>query len=191
MAPKQTPSQTIGPFFAYGLTSEQYGYDYKQLAGNTLPEESAERIRIRGQVFDGNGGSIRDAMLEIWQADSQGRYAQPGNPRVANTKFSGFARFSTGTLENDFYEFETVKPGAIGDGQAPHIAVVIFMRGLLNHVYTRIYFPDETLANETDPVLSLVDPARRDTLIAQQEAVASYRFDVHMQGERETVFFDP
>ena len=191
MAPKQTPSQTIGPFFAYGLTPEQYGYDYKQLVGNTLPEESAERVRIRGQVFDGNGESIRDAMLEIWQADRQGRYARPGNPRITNTKFSGFARFSTGTLENDFYEFETVKPGAIGDGQAPHIAVVIFMRGLLNHVYTRIYFPDETLANETDPVLSLVDPARRDTLIAQQEAAASYRFDVHMQGERETVFFDP
>mgnify|MGYP001200531942 CR=1 FL=1 len=111
MAPKQTPSQTIGPFFAYGLTPEQYGYDYKQLAGNPLPEESAERVRIRGQVFDGNGESICDAMLEIWQADSQGRYARPGNPRVANTKFSGFARFSTGTLANDFYEFETIKPG--------------------------------------------------------------------------------
>ena len=191
MAPKQTPSQTIGPYFAYGLTPEQYGYDYKQLAGNTLTEEGVEQIRIHGQVFDGNGESIRDAMLEIWQADSQGRYAHPGDPRVANTEFRGFSRFSTGTLANHFYDFETVKPGAIGDGQAPHITVVIFMRGLLNHVYTRIYFPDETLANEADPVLSLVDPDRRDTLIAQQEAEGSYRFDIHMQGKRETVFFDP
>ena len=191
MAPKQTPSQTIGPFYAYGLTPEQYGYDYKQLVNNTLSEENEEQITIRGQFFDGNGETIRDAMVEIWQADSDGRYSQPGNPSGANTKFSGFARFSTGTQKNDNYEFLTIKPGAIGDGQAPHIAVIIFMRGLLNHVYTRIYFPDETSANEMDPVLSSVNPSRRDTLIAQQETETSYRFDVHMQGERETVFFDP
>ena len=191
MVPKQTPSQTIGPFYAYGLTPEQYGYDYKQLASNALSEENAEQISIRGQVFDGNGETIRDAMVEIWQADSNGRYTQPGNPSGTNTKFGGFARFSTGTRKSDFYQFATIKPGAISDGHAPHIAVIIFMRGLLNHVYTRIYFPDETSANETDPVLSLVDPSRRHTLIARQEAETSYRFDVYMQGERETVFFDP
>ncbi len=191
MAPKQTPSQTVGPYFAYGLTPEQYGYDYKQLTDNNLTENGVERIQIRGQVFDGNGDTVRDAVLEIWQADSQGRYAHPSDPRQTNTGFSGFARHGTGTLADHFYEFETVKPGANSDDQAPHITVVVFMRGLLNHVYTRIYFPDETLANEADPVLSLVDADRRDTLIALQEAEGSYRFDIHMQGERETVFFDP
>ncbi len=190
MAPKQTPSQTVGPYFAYGLTPEQYGYDYKQLAGNSLREDGAEPIIIRGQVFDGNGDTVRDAVLELWQADSQGRYAHPADQRSTNTGFGGFARVGTGTRDGNFYEFETVKPGAIGDGQAPHITVVLFMRGLLNHVYTRIYFSDEAAANSDDPVLNLVDEDRRGSLIAHREDGNTYRFDIHMQGDRETVFFD-
>ena len=195
MAPKQTPSQTIGPYFSYGLTPEQYGYDYKQLAGNDLDEgkTDGERITIRGQIFDGNGETVRDAVLELWQADSQGRYAHPGDARGSNSDFGGFARVGTGTLAGHFYEFGTVKPGAIGDDQAPHITVVLFMRGLLNHVYTRIYFSDEAAANGSDPVLTQIGDGRRDTLIARREDGADgivYRFDIHMQGDRETVFFD-
>ncbi len=193
MAPKQTPSQTIGPYFSYGLTPEQYGYDYKQLVGNTLAEDGVEGITIRGQVFDGNGDSVRDAVIELWQADSQGRYAHARDPRGSNTGFGGFARVGTGTLEGHFFEFHTVKPGAIGDGQAPHITVVVFMRGLLNHVYTRLYFSDEAAANGADPVLAQIGPDRRGTLIAQRQDGADgpvYQFDIHMQGDRETVFFD-
>ncbi|MDP7548157.1 MAG: protocatechuate 3,4-dioxygenase subunit alpha [Alphaproteobacteria bacterium] len=195
MTPKQTPSQTVGPYFAYGLTPEQYGYDYKQLAGNDLDEGKGdgERITIRGQVFDGNGETIRDAVLELWQADSQGRYAHPGDPRGSNTSFRGFGRVGTGTLAEHYFEFHTIKPGATGDGQAPHITVVLFMRGLLNHAYTRIYFSDEAAANGGDPALALVDATRRDTLIARRQEGADgvvYRFDIHMQGDQETVFFD-
>ncbi|MBT3330704.1 MAG: protocatechuate 3,4-dioxygenase subunit alpha [Rhodospirillaceae bacterium] len=198
---RQTPSQTVGPYFAYGLTPEQYGYDYKQLVGNNLSagDIAGERIAIRGQVFDGNGDTVRDAVLELWQADSQGRYAHPEDERGSNTGFAGFGRVGTGTLAEHFYEFQTIKPGAIGDGQAPHITVVVFMRGLLNHVYTRIYFSDEAAANDGDPVLAQIDPARRNTLIAQRQDGpddadgadgAIYRFDIHMQGDQETVFFD-
>ncbi|MBL6953985.1 MAG: protocatechuate 3,4-dioxygenase subunit alpha [Alphaproteobacteria bacterium] len=196
---KQTPSQTVGPYFSYGLTPEQYGYDYKQLAGNDLAEADGdgERITIRGQVFDGNGETVRDAVLELWQADSQGRYAHPGDPRGSNTglakEFGGFGRVGTGTLPQHYFEFHTIKPGPIGDGQAPHITVVLFMRGLLNHAYTRIYFSDEAAANGDDPALALVDATRRDTLIAQRRETADgivYQFDIHMQGDQETVFFD-
>ncbi|MFP6747773.1 MAG: protocatechuate 3,4-dioxygenase subunit alpha [Alphaproteobacteria bacterium] len=193
MAPKQTPSQTIGPYFSYGLTPEQYGYDYKQLVGNTLAEDGVEAITIRGQVFDGNGNTVRDAILELWQADSQGRYAHPDDPRGSNTGFGGFARVGTGTLAEHYFEFHTVKPGAIGDGQAPHITLVVFMRGLFNHVYTRIYFSDEAAANQDDPVLTSIDQGRRATLIAHRDDGAEgmvYRFDIHMRGELETVFFD-
>jgi protocatechuate 3,4-dioxygenase alpha subunit len=193
MAPKQTPSQTIGPYFSYGLTPEQYGYDYKQLAGNTLAEDGIDTITIRGQVFDGNGDTVRDAILELWQADSRGRYAHPADGRSSNTGFGGFARVGTGTLDGHFFEFHTVKPGAIGDGQAPHITLVVFMRGLLNHVYTRIYFSDEAEANQGDPVLTSIDQGRRGTLIARRQDGAEgtvYRFDIHMRGDQETVFFD-
>lgn len=195
MAPKQTPSQTVGPYFSYGLTPEQYGYDYKQLADNDLAEAAGdgELITIRGQVFDGNGETVRDAVLELWQADSQGRYAHPGDPRGSNTGFKGFGRVGTGTLPEHHFEFHTIKPGPIGDGQAPHITVVLFMRGLLNHAYTRIYFSDEAAANGDDPALALVDAARRDTLIAKRHGGAGgvvYQFDIHMQGDQETVFFD-
>ncbi|MEQ8397383.1 protocatechuate 3,4-dioxygenase subunit alpha [Thalassobaculum sp.] len=191
----QTPSQTVGPYFAYGLTPEQYGYPLKAIAGGRLADDTAEgeRIRIEGQVFDGNGAVIADAMIEIWQADAQGRYAHPTDPRGSNSDFRGFGRFGTGTDPQNRFIFDTVKPGAVGGGQAPHINVVVFMRGMLLHAFTRLYFSDETEANASDTVLSAVPEDRRQTLIAQRQdgpTCTVYRFDIRMQGDAETVFFD-
>ena len=193
--PKQTPSQTVGPYFAYGLTPEPYGYAFCGIAGGVLTAEDGdgERIRIEGRVLDGAGAAVGDAMVEIWQADGQGRYAHPADPRSSNARFRGFGRFGTGTDPAQRFVFETVKPGPLGDGQAPHVNLVLFLRGLLSHAYTRIYFADEAEANETDPVLAAVPPERRTTLIAAREEVGGtplYRFDIHLQGDRETVFFD-
>ena len=191
----QTPSQTVGPFFAYGLTPQQYGNPFRSLAGPTLADEDTpgERIRIVGRVLDGDGVPVPDAMIEIWQADAEGRYAHPADPRASNVRFTGFGRCGTGTDPENRFIFDTIKPGPIGDGQAPHVNVVVFMRGLLSHVYTRIYFADEAEANARDPVLASVEEARRRTLIAARETAPSgtvYRLDLHMQGPDETVFFD-
>jgi protocatechuate 3,4-dioxygenase, alpha subunit len=194
---KQTPSQTVGPFFAYGLTAEQYGYPFGQIAGGRIADEAApgERIRISGRVLDGEGRPIPDAMIEIWQADAEGRYAHPadGAERGSNAGFSGFGRHGTGTDPESRFLFETVRPGPPGDGQAPHVTLIVFMRGLLTHLYTRLYFSDEEQANARDPVLLSVPEERRRTLIAAREETGSgplYRFDIRMQGEDETVFFD-
>jgi len=191
----QTPSQTVGPFFAYAMTPEQYGYAYPGIAGRVLADETTEgeRISLVGQVFDGEGAAIADAVVEIWQADSRGRYAHPADQRGANTTFGGFGRMGTGNEPESRFVFETVKPGAPDDSQAPHINVVVFARGLLSHLYTRIYFSDEDAANATDPALRSVPEARRKTLIAAREETSSgivYRFDIHLQGDDETVFFD-
>ena len=195
MTLKQTPSQTVGPYFAYGLTPEQYRYPFRSLVGNVLADADTdgEHIRIEGRVLDGDGTAIDDAMVEIWQADAQGRYAHPGDPRGSNATFVGFGRVGTGTDPQHRFSFQTIKPGPIGDGSAPHLNVILFMRGMLSHVYTRIYFSDEQAANAADPVLSQLDETRRGTLIAQREDTAGgpvYRLDIHMQGEAETVFFD-
>ena len=192
---KQTPSQTVGPFFAYGLTPEQYGYPFRSLAGPILVDSDTpgERIRITGRVLDGEGNPVPDAMIEIWQANAEGRYAHPADQRGSNVRFKGFGRCGTGTDPENRFAFETIKPGPIGDGQAPHVNLIVFMRGMLSHVYTRIYFADEGEANAHDRVLASIDEARRDTLIAAREMTpggAVYRFDLHMQGPDETVFFD-
>ena len=192
---KQTASQTVGPFFAYGLTPAQYGYPFRALAGTVLVDDETpgERIRIVGRVLDGAGDPVPDAMIEIWQADAAGRYAHPADRRGSNRPFRGFGRCGTGTDPDSRFVFETIKPGAIGDGQAPHVNVILFMRGMLCHVYTRIYFDDEAEANARDPVLSSVEEARRHTLIAARQttpAGAVYRIDLRMQGPDETVFFD-
>jgi protocatechuate 3,4-dioxygenase, alpha subunit len=197
MAPKQTPSQTIGPYFAYGLTAPQYGYPFTAIAGAMIATEDTEgeRIRIVGQVLDGEGTPVNDAMIEIWQANAYGRYNHPADPRTDNydPAFKGFGRVGTGTDPHNRFIFDTIRPGAIGDGQAPHLNVTVLMRGMLVHAFTRIYFADEEEANAADPVLRSVPEERRGTLIAKREDTPGgtvYRFDIHMQGDAETVFFD-
>jgi protocatechuate 3,4-dioxygenase alpha subunit len=167
---KQTPSQTVGPYFAYGLTPEQYLYDYKSLAENDLVTSDEEYIVILGRVFDGEENVIPDAMLEIW--DNQNNL---------------FGRFGTGTEKDKSFVFKTKKPLSM-EGNAPFLSVILFMRGQLIHSYTRIYFSDE-VKNATDEVLSRIDNARRETLIAQKKE-NYYLFDIYMQGDKETVFFD-
>lgn len=180
-----TPSQTIGPFFAYALTPRAYGGS--ELATGTVAAEgvAGERIRIVGTVYDGDGIPVGDAMLETWQADAQGRYNAAGN-----AGFSGFGRIEA-TAEGAF-QIETIRPGTVaapdGTMQAPHLSLSVFARGLLTRLTTRIYFEGEA-ANAADPVLALVPAQRRQTLIATREADGSFRFDVHLQGENETVFF--
>jgi protocatechuate 3,4-dioxygenase, alpha subunit len=187
---KETPSQTVGPFYAIGLTRQPM---------NNLVKESTEgqRIRIEGQVFDGDGVAIPDVMVEIWQANAYGRYNHPHDKqeKPLDPAFTGWGR--SGTDEKYFYGFETIKPGPVpgaGDTvQAPHVNVVIFARGMLVHAYTRIYFADEP-ANANDPVLnSIKNKKRRRTLIASpgmEYGKTVYRFDIRLQGENETVFFD-
>jgi len=191
-----TPSQTVGPFFKYGLTpGGQYDWNDAFTGNLVTPDASGERIRVEGRVFDGEGQPVPDAMLEIWQADSQGRFADPQDKRaLPNTKFRGFGR--VGTDANGLYVFDTVKPGPVPDPdgvpQAPHLLLAVFARGMLRHLYTRIYFNDEA-GNSVDPVLALVPADRRATLIASREAgdgVAAYKLDLRLQGDGETVFFD-
>lgn len=188
---RQTPSQTVGPFFAYGLTAEQYGYRYDSIVHGSLvgEEVSGRRIYITGNVFDGNGATIPDAMLELSQVDETGRYRLIPVER-SDEDFIGFGRLGTGTDSKHRFRFTTVKPASF-NLYAPHINIILFMRGSLRHLYTRLYFSDEK--NEHDVLLNSVDPARRQTLIAQRREVngeIEYHFDIHMQGEKETVFFD-
>jgi protocatechuate 3,4-dioxygenase alpha subunit len=191
-----TPSQTVGPWFAYGLTPLGQ-YDWSDIAtGNLItPDVVGDRIRIEGIVRDGDGAVMPDAMIEIWQADGQGRLpSRTGNGATPNTSFRGFGRCPTDP--KGVFWFDTVKPGPVpgadGKPQAPHILVAVFARGLLTHLYTRIYFADEA-ANASDQILKLVPADRRDTLIARKETgggTSIYRFDIRLQGEGETVFFD-
>ncbi len=193
---RQTPSQTVGPFIAYGLTPAQYGYSFKSLITGALAGEltDGQQIRLMGRVLDGEGRPIDDALVEIWQADAHGCYAGGGRrDNRSDPTFSGFGRCGTGTDPDARFIFETVKPGAIGDGQAPHLNVVLTMRGLLNHLFTRIYFDDEAMANAVDPVLARIPAERRATLLARRVPKTTgilYHFDIHMQGPKETVFFD-
>jgi len=191
-----TPSQTVGPYFSYGLAPGG-AYPWSDLITNDLvtPDVAGERIHIEGRVADGDDEPIDDALIKIWQADAQGRYAHPRDNRsLPNTSFRGFGRCAT-NLKGSF-GFRTIKPGPVpgrnGQVQAPHVLVCYFSRGLLTHMYTRIYFEDEP-ANESDPILKLVPSDRRHTLIARREqrgGEAVYRFDIRVQGENETVFFD-
>jgi protocatechuate 3,4-dioxygenase alpha subunit len=172
----QTPSQTVGPYFAYGLTSEQYLYDFKQLVFNQMvsPIEHEEAITIVGKVYDGNGDVIPDAMIEIWQNDGENQL---------------FGRFGTGTDVQNRFIFSTIKPKSV-DGLAPYLSVIVFMRGQMIHSYTRIYFSDEAQLNATDEVLNAVPSERKNTLIAEKKGINSYEFNINMQGEKETIFFE-
>lgn len=191
---RKTPSQTIGPFFAYSLAAEQYGYDYNSIINGFLldPAEEGERIYITGNVLDGNGNSIPDALIELWQADSNGIYRTlPVSKK--NDGFTGFGRLGTGTHATHKFSFVSIKPGSTGELQAPHINVILFMRGSLLPLYTRIYFSDEEETNSKDELLNVIEPARRETLIAQRverPGLVEYIFDIYIQGENETVFFE-
>jgi protocatechuate 3,4-dioxygenase alpha subunit len=189
-----TPSQTVGPYFKYGLTPNgEYAWNDAFTSNLVTSDISGERIRVEGQVFDGDGAVIPDCMLEIWQADAQGRFSDPQDTRaLPNTSFRGFGRCATD--KGGAYAFDTIKPGQVPDAdgkpQAPHIVLAVFARGMLLHLYTRIYFDDEA-GNAGDPVLALVPADRRATLIARRKAgSAVYTLDVHLQGDNETVFFD-
>lgn len=189
-----TPSQTVGPYFKYGLTPNGE-YEWNDAFTNNLltGDVSGERIRVEGKVYDGDGTVIPDCMLEIWQADAQGRFSDPQDTRaLPNSSFRGFGR--CGTDNNGGYAFDTIKPGVVpdpdGKPQAPHIVLAVFARGMLLHLYTRIYFDDEA-GNASDPVLALVPADRRATLIAKKSGAGNiYTLDVHLQGDNETVFFD-
>ena len=190
-----TPSQTIGPFFAHALTPA--GDGFAPLAGADLvtADAAGEPIRVVGRIVDGAGQAVPDAMVEIWQADGAGRYPGDGTAARPNSGFPGFGRAASDSAGE--FAFRTVKPGGVpGPGgrlQAPHIEVGIFARGLLRRLFTRVYFPDEP-ANQADPILALVAPDRRATLIAERDATAAgaplYRFDIALQGPQETVFFE-
>ncbi len=194
----QTPSQTVGPYFAYGLTGLQYQYGFDQPFDDEVayPHAPGQHILLEGRVFDGEGREVPDALIEISQLDAAGRPVQrTDQPRATalKTGFRGFGRVGTGTDRDKRFVFRTVKPGVAAPGEAPHIDVIVMMRGLLVHAFTRIYFSDEAQANAQDPVLALVPAERRETLVAQRAEVGAqvvYRFDIHMQGPKETVFFD-
>jgi protocatechuate 3,4-dioxygenase alpha subunit len=181
-----TPSQTVGPFLHIALAWED--------GADAVRAGAADALWLRGQVYDGAGAPIPDAMVETWQADAQGRFSHEDDPRgavVATDGFRGFGRCTTGP-DGD-WAIRTVKPGVLptadGQSQAPHIDVSVFARGLLDRVVTRIYFSDEAEANDTDPVLRNIPEHRRGTLIAQRTA-DGYHFDIRLQGAGETVFFD-
>jgi protocatechuate 3,4-dioxygenase alpha subunit len=183
MSLRMSASQTVGPYFKIGLS---------WLYRSDIEAKSGERVRIRGRVLDADGVPVPDAMLEIWQADAQGRYATtPEGELNPAAEVMGFLRVPMDAQGS--FELRTIKPGRVPtqrDGvlQAPHLSVAVFMRGLLKPVHTRLYFPNDP-ANADDPVLQSVPVERRATLIARAARDNVLEWDVHVQGEQETVFF--
>jgi protocatechuate 3,4-dioxygenase alpha subunit len=188
MSLQATTSQTVGPYFRIGL--EWLFVD--DLAG---PRVAGERVEIEGRVLDADGNGVPDAMLELWQANAEGKYNHPDDTqqKPVDAGFRGFGRIPT--EQDGSFHFRTVKPGRVpgpnGTLQAPHIVVSVFMRGLLRRLVTRIYFAEDA-ANSEDYALHLVEPARRDTLIARKSVnrESLLEWDVVLQGPHETVFFD-
>jgi protocatechuate 3,4-dioxygenase alpha subunit len=183
-----TPSQTVGPYFSMRLSGE---------SENILTRRD-DRIVIEGRILDGAGDHIEDALLEIWQAGPTGRYSHPDDTRDLDLApdFTGFGR-ATSNFETGEFRFETLKPGPVpdveGEDQAPHISLIVHARGTLIPFFTRIYFSDEKEANSKDLVLRGVPAPRRHTIIAELQEASdppTYRFDIRMQGDDETVFFD-
>jgi protocatechuate 3,4-dioxygenase, alpha subunit len=170
-----TASQTVGPFFHLAGNM-----DLGSVAGSGV---EGERIRLSCRVLDGDGVLVPDALIELWQAGANGNYNDPS--------FGGFGRL--GSDENGICAFETVRPGRVpgpnGAPQAPHINLIVFARGLLKHLYTRVYFAGDP-ANQDDPVLAMIPGERRDTLIAHAAGPDTWNFEIHLCGDRETVFFD-
>jgi protocatechuate 3,4-dioxygenase alpha subunit len=188
MSLQATTSQTAGPYFKIGL--EWLNCD------NLAPTGIAgERVTIQGRVLDADGIAVPDALVEVWQANSYGKYAHPEDPqdKPLEPGFKGYGRIPTDG--NGTFRFQTIKPGPVpgpgGKEQAPHLVISVFMRGLLKRLVTRMYFPDDQ-RNAGDPVLALVEPQRRPTLIARKSADGSnlLQWNVILQGDQETVFFD-
>jgi protocatechuate 3,4-dioxygenase alpha subunit len=200
---KETPSQTAGPYVHIGLIPQQAGFDiFATNFTNVLvtPDTTGERIRIEGRIFDGMGAPARDILVELWQANAAGRYNHPADrqDKPLDPTFRGWGR--TGTdFQTGLFTFETIKPGPVAGRHghkpmAPHVNLWLAARGINIGLSTRMYFSDETEANASDPVLNIIEqPVRRETLIARREERGGdfvYVFDIYLQGERETVFFD-
>ncbi|MBZ5520919.1 MAG: protocatechuate 3,4-dioxygenase subunit alpha [Acidobacteriia bacterium] len=182
------PSQTAGPYFHLGLTIPG------SVGCLVTPQTKGERLRLTCSIVDGEGKPVNDAMIELWQANADGQYFQAqgaAQSKTSDQDFHGFGRLATD--ENGLCTFETIRPGRVPGNantlQAPHINVSIQARGLLVRLATRIYFAGDS-ANTEDPILALVPAGRRDTLMAQPQEAGAWRFDIHLSGERETVFFD-
>ena len=201
---KESSSQTAGPYVHIGLIPHQAGFDiFEKNFSHILvgPDTVGERIRIEGRIFDGLGALARDVLVEIWQANADGRYNHPADRqegKAIDPSFRGWGRTGT-NFETGLYTFETIKPGPVIGRRghrpmAPHVNVWLAARGINIGLSTRLYFSDEAEANTQDPVLNIIEPReRRETLIARREEQGGeivYVFDVHLQGERETVFFD-
>jgi protocatechuate 3,4-dioxygenase alpha subunit len=195
---KESPSQTAGPYVHIGCVPNFCGIEgvYSEDLGATMVHDGVkgERITIKGTVYDGTGTPLKDAMVEIWQADADGIHAA-GDPRgKGDPNFTGWGR-KAGDYTAGEWSFDTIKPGAVpfpdGRPMAPHITFWIVARGINIGLQTRMYFPEETDANTSDPILSRIEHQNRvPTLIALKEAEGQYRFDIHLQGSQETVFFD-
>ncbi|EZQ01387.1 protocatechuate 3,4-dioxygenase subunit alpha [Acinetobacter sp. Ver3] len=198
----ETPSQTGGPYVHIGLMPNQAGIEvFEHSFNNQMVQDGTqgERIRLEGRVFDGLGLPLRDVLVEIWQADANGVYPsqQDTQGKQPDPNFLGWGRAGA-DFDTGFWSFDTIKPGAVpgrkGSQQAPHIALVIFARGINLGLHTRVYFEDEAEANAKDPILNGIEwVPRRQTLIAKREerdGQIVYRFDIRIQGENETVFFD-
>jgi protocatechuate 3,4-dioxygenase alpha subunit len=191
----ESPSQTAGPYVHIGCLPIASGIEgvYSEDPGSRMINEATkgERIKIEGCVYDGEAVAVTDAIIEVWQADSMGNYPVE---KPSNDTFSGWGRVACNQDSGEF-EIETIRPGAVafdeGRLQAPHITLWIVARGINVGLHTRLYFADEDLANANDPVLSQIDPASRaQTLIAENRGAGCYRFEIYLQGDRETVFFD-
>jgi protocatechuate 3,4-dioxygenase alpha subunit len=176
-----TPGQTVGPFFGYSLP-----YDGGE---DLVARNHPGAVRLHGTVFDGAGTPIPDAIVEIWQADEHGVISdRPGSLNRDGYTFTGFGRAPTDGAGH--YQFTTVEPGRVAGGGLPFIAVVVFSRGLLDKLHTRIYLPEHEAEFEADAVLGALDPRRRATMVASREPDGSLLFNVHLQGDEETVFLD-
>lgn len=196
---KETPSQTAGPYVHIGLAPGAAGFSiYERELGHVIAAESVpgERIRVEGQVLDGTGTPVKDVLIEVWQADANGIYPHPEDPRAADCApgFRGWGRVIS-DFDTGLWAFDTIRPGAVpgrdGCPQAPHISLWIVARGINIGLNTRLYFPEDEAAHAADPVLrSIEHRARVATLIARKTRPGVYRFDIRLQGEGETVFID-
>ncbi|MFV1497625.1 protocatechuate 3,4-dioxygenase subunit alpha [Phaeobacter sp. JH20_02] len=209
---KETPSQTAGPYVHIGLAPGAAGFEiYAAELGQDIagPNARGQRIRVQGRVFDGTGAALKDVLIEVWQANADGRYPHPETPTSDDARgqvepgFRGWGR-AISDFDTGDWQFETVKPGSVcgrdGKTMAPHINLWIVARGINIGLNTRLYFDDEPEANASDPIMALIEQTERQkTLIARRQdhgraddaqAPVTYRFDIHLQGPDETVFFD-